>query len=70
MQSEQIHLLHAKFQASQELPNANSQAHIYEVLYQGYCAASRVELCLSVGDLLELSCWCHRFFCPSFPKPY
>jgi hypothetical protein len=26
-----------------------TKAHIYQVLYQGYCAASRVELCLSIG---------------------
>ncbi|CAK9016194.1 unnamed protein product [Durusdinium trenchii] len=34
-------------------------AHIYKVLYQGYCAASRVELCLSVGSIsLLLLFWC------------
>eukprot|EP00931_Biecheleriopsis_adriatica_P104828 TRINITY_DN79446_c0_g1_i1.p1 TRINITY_DN79446_c0_g1~~TRINITY_DN79446_c0_g1_i1.p1 ORF type:complete len:276 (-),score=52.04 TRINITY_DN79446_c0_g1_i1:97-924(-) len=26
-------------------------AYLYEVLYQGYCAASRVELCLTVGSV-------------------
>ncbi|CAL1142204.1 unnamed protein product [Cladocopium goreaui] len=38
---------------------ANKAAHIYQVLYQGYCAASRVELCLSIGSMaLLLLFWC------------
>jgi len=29
----------------------NRAAYTYEILYQGYCAASRVELCLTVGSI-------------------
>ncbi|CAE7558952.1 unnamed protein product [Symbiodinium natans] len=38
---------------------ANKAAHMYQVLYEGYCAASRVELCLSIGGVaLLLLFWC------------
>ncbi|CAJ1347476.1 unnamed protein product, partial [Effrenium voratum] len=36
----------------------NKAAHLYEVLYQGYCAVSRVELCLTIGSIsLVLLFW-------------
>eukprot|EP00434_Breviolum_minutum_P017310 symbB.v1.2.015280.t1/scaffold1136.1/size135929/8 len=38
---------------------ANKAAHLFQVLYTGYCAASRVELCLTIGSIsLLLLFWC------------
>merc|ERR1711970_998331 len=44
---------------SAEDDNVRTAAEVYNTLYLGYCACSRVELCLTIGTLCL---WCLGFF--------